>query len=152
MQSTLRPLDVECIPERLEEGVLYICERYRTAVHKCCCGCGGEVVTPLTPADWSIHRVDGTVTLRPSIGNWSFACRSHYHIRRNKVMWANAMSPREIRLVRKRDQADKDAYADAQNHWKGAMGSDGADTSRPRGAGQTGLSLLWQILLRLWKG
>ena len=43
----IRPESVEFIPEHIEEGVLYISELYRTAVHKCCCGCGQEVVTPL---------------------------------------------------------------------------------------------------------
>jgi len=27
---------------------------YATAVHKCACGCGKEVVTPLSPTDWKL--------------------------------------------------------------------------------------------------
>ena len=42
---------VEGIPERLEEGVLYVSILYATAMHLCACGCGREVVTPLTPTD-----------------------------------------------------------------------------------------------------
>ena len=84
-QHMVRPEFVAVIPERLEDGVLYICERYRTVAHKCCCGCGQEVITPLGPADWSLRREGKSVTLHPSIGNWSFPCRSHYFIRRNKV-------------------------------------------------------------------
>lgn len=105
-QSTVKPLYVDNIPEQLSEGMLYICGRYHTAAHKCCCGCGEEVITPLTPADWSIRKDGNAVTLHPSIGNWSFACQSHYVIRRNRVVWALAMSPLEINRVRARDRAD----------------------------------------------
>jgi hypothetical protein len=37
---------VEYIPEQLEERTIYISIRFATAVHRCCCGCGREVVTP----------------------------------------------------------------------------------------------------------
>lgn len=115
---SLTPQYVNYIPERLSEGVLYICEPYRTAAHKCCCGCGEEVVTPLTPADWSIRKEGNAVTLYPSIGNWSFACQSHYWIRRNQVIWAKPMSQREINHVRARDRADKEAYIATVNRRK----------------------------------
>jgi hypothetical protein len=38
---------VNSISAVLVPGVIYISERYATAVHLCCCGCGYEVVTPL---------------------------------------------------------------------------------------------------------
>jgi len=109
---------VDFIPERLDEGVVYISRRYGTAVHKCCCGCGEEVVTPLNPADWSL-RVDGNViTLSPSIGNWSYACQSHYLIRRSKVVWAGKMSQQRIEKGRARERATKQAYFEAINRNK----------------------------------
>lgn len=117
-QQTLRPEFVVVIPERLEDGVLYICEQYRTVAHNCCCGCGQEVITPLSPADWSLQRVGGSVTLHPSIGNWSFPCRSHYFIRRNQVVWAKSMSNSEVDRVRRRDQRDKAAYIKEVNRVK----------------------------------
>ena len=40
---------VEFIPDELKERTLYISHTYSTAVHKCCCGCGHEVVTSLSP-------------------------------------------------------------------------------------------------------
>lgn len=117
-QTNLSHQFVEYIPEQLEEGVLYISQRYGTAAHRCCCGCGEEVVTPLTPTDWAL-RVDGNVvTLHPSIGNWSFACRSHYWIRRNKVIWAGQMSPRQIEHGRTIDRAAKQAYFETVNRKK----------------------------------
>ena len=106
-QTILIPKYVDYIPEQLKEGMLYICEQYKTVAHKCCCGCGEEVITPLSPAEWSIRMESYTVTLHPSIGNWSFKCQSHYWIRENKVVWAKAMSQQEIKKVKARDATDK---------------------------------------------
>ncbi len=116
--STIIPAFVDAIPDRLEEGILYICERYRTAAHKCCCGCGEEVITPLTPVDWSVRKEGNAVSLMPSIGNWSFGCKSHYWIRRNQVVWAENLSQRQIDQVRARDKSDKAAYLAAINRQK----------------------------------
>lgn len=109
-QRALRHVLVEFIPEQLEDGWIYISQRYSTATHRCCCGCGCEVVTPIGPADWSLEIVNGTVTLRPSIGNWSLPCRSHYLIRQGKVVWAREMSRDEIEYGRHRDRLLRDAH------------------------------------------
>lgn len=116
--ASIKPVFVDIIPDRLEEGILYICERYNTAIHKCCCGCGEEVVTPLTPADWSVRKSGETVSLMPSIGNWSFVCKSHYYIHQNQVIWAAEFSKKQIERVRKRDKADKKAYIKTVNSQK----------------------------------
>lgn len=105
--STLRAKYVQHLPESLEEGVLYISEEFSIAGHRCCCGCGEEVITPLNPAQWRVRSESGGISLYPSIGNWKFACRSHYWIRRNKVVEALTMSEREIELVKQRDHRDK---------------------------------------------
>lgn len=94
---------VEFIPARLEEGQLYISQKYRTATHLCCCGCGMEVVTPLNPAKWQLSDHGASVSLYPSIGNWSFPCRSHYWISHGRIRWAGAMSDRQIRRVQAND-------------------------------------------------
>ncbi|MCZ7538193.1 MAG: DUF6527 family protein [Acidimicrobiia bacterium] len=87
---------VDWIPPDLEPGVLYITIEYATAVHSCACGCRARVVTPLTLKDWEL-RFDGeTVSLSPSIGNWSFACQSHYWIRQNRIEWAPRWSAAQI--------------------------------------------------------
>lgn len=114
-QTVITPHYVDNIPEKLDEGVLYICERYHLAAHKCCCGCGQEVITPLTPADWLIRKDNDLITLFPSIGNWSFTCQSHYWIKRNKVVWSFAMSKKEIERVRTKDNRDKQAYITSVN-------------------------------------
>ncbi len=114
----IRPKYVEFIPERLEEGVLYISELYHTAVHKCCCGCGHEVVTPLSPAEWSVKCNNGRVSLWPSIGNWSYPCRSHYVIRDNCVLKAKTMTERQIQRVKANDRIDMTAQIRRTNHAK----------------------------------
>ena len=65
---------VEFIPDEIEERTLYVSMKFGTVVHKCCCGCGQEVVTPLGPTDWSLTFDGRTISLDPSIGNWGFAC------------------------------------------------------------------------------
>jgi len=118
----IKPIFVDIIPDNIEEGILYICERYTTVIHKCCCGCGEEVVTPLSTADWSVRQTGDTVSLMPSIGNWSFACKSHYYIQQNQVRWATEFSQRQIDQVRARDKADKKAFIQANNKQKSIAG------------------------------
>lgn len=87
---TLRPEFVFFIPEELAEGVLYVSEEFEVAIHRCACGCGEKVVTPLCvpQGGWTLTRAGDTVTLSPSIGNYQIPCRSHYWIERNTVRWA----------------------------------------------------------------
>ena len=101
---------VEFIPDKLENGIVYVSMPYATVVHKCCCGCGTEVVAPLSPTDWKLIFDGETVSLDPSIGNWSFACKSHYWIRRNKVKWAPRWSQDEIDAVRSHERLAKETY------------------------------------------
>jgi hypothetical protein len=109
--QAIRPQYVEQLPEQLEEGVLYICEEFDLTAHKCCCGCGEDVYNKLSPVKWQLIRMpDGSVSLTPSIGNWNYACRSHYWIERNHVIDAGTMSERAIKAVRERDRRDRDRY------------------------------------------
>lgn len=111
--KTLNHKFVEFIPEEIQENTIYISIEYSTAVHKCCCGCGNEVVTPLSPTDWKLTYDGESITLSPSIGNWNFDCRSHYFIRNNKIHWAGNWSDEEIERGRKVDRLSKKAYFDA---------------------------------------
>lgn len=93
---TLTHRFVNQIPEILEDNVIYVSIPFETVIHKCCCGCGKEVVTPLSPTGWSLIFDGETITLDPSIGNWNFECKSHYFIKKNKVVWARKFSEFEI--------------------------------------------------------
>jgi len=108
---------VEFAPEELEAGILYISIPYTTAVHKCCCGCGFEVVTPLSPSGWTLVFDGKTVSLDPSIGNWGFRCQSHYWITRNQVCWAEKWSVRRIGAAQRSrsSESTKDDIKDFTN-------------------------------------
>ncbi|WP_407657660.1 DUF6527 family protein [Lacibacter sediminis] len=58
---------------------------FGTAIHRCVCGCGSRVVTPISPTGWQLTYDGESITLDPSIGNWSFECKSHYWIRKSVV-------------------------------------------------------------------
>jgi Family of unknown function (DUF6527) len=78
---------VKSFPRPLEEGILYVSMEYSSAAHKCSCGCGNDVITRLSPADWRLSYDGRSVSLHPSIGNWDFPCQSHYWIRNDDVVW-----------------------------------------------------------------
>jgi hypothetical protein len=101
---------VESAPERLEDGVIYVSIRYRSVIHKCACGCGSEVVTPLGPTDWGLIFDGISISLDPSVGNWSLPCRSHYWIKRNKALWAGDWSDEQVARGRAMDRARKEDY------------------------------------------
>jgi len=129
---------VEFIPDVIEEGVLYISIEYCTAVHKCICGRGNEVVTPLSPTDWAL-RFDGkTVSLSPSIGNWSFECQSHYWIRNNHIEFAGSWTEKDIRSGRDNDLKRKKEFY---------TGVDSASDQRP--AWEEPKYSFWKRLSRL---
>jgi hypothetical protein len=133
---------VEYIPNRLEDRTIYISVAYSTAVHKCCCGCGKEVVTPLSPTDWSLTFNGVSISLNPSIGNWNFPCQSHYWIIRNKVKWASQWSQEEINVGRAHDSITKERYF---------SNSTTLDANEPlahfRESGSNPIEILWQRLV-----
>ena len=112
---TIRHKFVEFIPDILEDEVLYISMEYRTAVHRCICGCGNKVITPITPTDWELTFNGKTVTLYPSIGNWSFECKSHYWITKGRIRFARKWSDWEIEDGRKSDSENKENYFKDKN-------------------------------------
>ena len=129
--TSITPIFVEQIPESLEDGNLYISRRYSTALHKCYCGCGAEVVTPLTQTDWSLEFDGKSVSLAPSIGNWSLPCRSHYIIRKNRVQWVGAMTQQQIEKNRTVDRAIKNAYYNKHEDLTSRSGSVADQAGKP---------------------
>lgn len=148
MTPRLQPEFVEFIPEVLEDGKLYISETYATAAHNCCCGCGLRVVTPLSATGWKL-RVDGQyVSLHPSIGNWSFPCRSHYWIRRNVVHWSYPMRQKDVDAMRRRDATTKERYfTNADQRRESILVDDAADPSSTQADWS-----FWRMLKKWWTG
>ena len=89
---------------------MYVSIQYETAIHKCCCGCGNEVVTPFSPTDWKLIFDGVSVSLYPSIGNWNFPCKSHYWITNNNIIWAKKWTKKQINKGRDIDQHNKQNY------------------------------------------
>ena len=87
-------------PDVLDDDVIYISIQFNVAIHKCACGCGEKVVTPIDPKCWTLIYDGDTVSFSPSIGNWSYRCRSHYFIKRNRVIWARQWSEEEVQNAR----------------------------------------------------
>ena len=105
--KTLQHKFVENIPDKIEEGILYVSFVYSTAIHKCVCGCGNEVVTPISPTDWKLTFDGESISLDPSIGNWRFECRSHYWITNNRIRFARRWSIDEIETGRNEEKKEK---------------------------------------------
>jgi hypothetical protein len=101
---------VEHAPQSLEPGVLYISMEFATAMHLCCCGCSREVVTPFSPTDWKLIFDGETVSLTPSVGNWNFPCRSHYIIRRSRVIEAESWTDEMVQAEQRRDKSAKSRH------------------------------------------
>lgn len=131
---------VEFIPDALDDGILYVSIAHGTAVHRCCCGCGREVVTPLSPTDWKLIFDGDTVSLYPSIGNWNFPCRSHYWITRNNIEWAEDWSDWRVASAEAKDRKLKQKF----------YGSLESDTStEPNGERNKSQGRFWK---NYWKG
>jgi hypothetical protein len=144
--ATLKHEFVRLIPEALEEGTLYISVEFATASHKCFCGCGHKVVTPLAPAGWELTFNGESVSLYPSIGNWSLTCRSHYWIEDGRVRWAPQWSDEEVRAGRARDGRDRERYYESRR--RTTIEEPDSRGSEPTGEKPQGC--LWQWLRRLF--
>lgn len=94
---------VGSVPEQVDPGILYISLEFKTMIHSCACGCGSEVVTPISPKDWKFTFDGASITVHPSIGNWSLPCRSHYIIRRGNIRWADDWSDEQVARGRAAD-------------------------------------------------
>lgn len=80
---------VEHMPLELEEGVLYMAPHFDCSMHKCMCGCGEVVCTPLGVGGWNWNKgeLSDQVSLSPSVGNFYFNCKSHYFLKNGQVKW-----------------------------------------------------------------
>jgi len=94
------------------------------------------------PTDWTLLFDGKTVSLEPSIGNWSFPCQSHYYIRKNRVKWAPKWSREQIERGRRQDSHAKQSYFEVGEIQPGA---DAAvpETTRPKRS-------WWQAIKSWW--
>lgn len=137
-RDSIRYEFVEYVPDTLEEGVLYVSVSFATASHKCACGCDSEVVTPLSRTDWRLTYDGESVSLYPSIGNWSLPCQSHYWIEQNRVRWAPQWSRSEIDAGRRADRRAKAEHFSP------------LPTAPDRKEPQPAKPSLWRRIKRLW--
>jgi hypothetical protein len=139
---------VEFIPEVVEEGTLYVSMEYEIVIHKCCCGCGGEVVTPLSPKDWHLIFDGRTITLYPSIGNWGFECQSHYWIKASSVQWSRLWSDEEMEAGRAAERLAKSEYFGSHSAMKNGGKLQDAGSMDATVTAERFLRRLWN---RLWR-
>lgn len=114
--SQIVPEFVTSFPAELEPGHLYVSAPFSSAAHLCACGCRREVVTPLSPGQW-VLTFDGTVSMRPSIGNWALPCESHYVIDRGSIRWERGFTRDEVQRNRESDHRILDAVHAAREGW-----------------------------------
>jgi hypothetical protein len=81
-------------PEKCDAGILYVIEdtgRPWAAAMACPCGCGQALhmnLIPDTKPVWNLkHESNGTPTLAPSVWRQE-GCRSHFFLRRGRIVWA----------------------------------------------------------------
>lgn len=113
---------VPMIPDTLMDNTLYVSLLYNTAVHKCACGCGEEVVTPISPKDWKLVYDGQSVSLLPSIGNWSYRCRSHYWIKSGQIVWAETWSDEQVQRARHIQRSNDNKHATAEPERRSSSG------------------------------
>lgn len=140
---------VKSFPEPLVPGILYVSMEYGSVAHSCCCGCGAEVVTPLTPTDWNITYDGEAISLHPSVGNWTLPCRSHYVIRRDKVIAAPPWSDAQVAAERQRDRRAKARYFGQAD--PSAVAQPGPETPAATPSASRPPASWWQRMLNWWK-
>ena len=82
--------------EEIEAGQIWISHKHRTVNFRCPCGCGELTVLTLHPSRWHVHFDGKTVSLSGPTGGSVWAnsgCGSHYCIRKNEVIWLEAIDP-----------------------------------------------------------
>lgn len=109
------------MPKELEQGVLYVSEEFGTAAHLCACGCGAKIRTPLGPTEWTFYDTPAGPTLRPSVGNWQQACKSHYIINKGQIIWADEWSDDQIAAGRAAEELRRKNYYDNLYKNKGIL-------------------------------
>ena len=112
---------VEYMPKRLEPGVLYVSEKFGAVAHLCACGCGEKIRTPLGPTEWTFMEKISGPSLRPSVGNWQKACKSHYIVDGGEIIWCDAWTAEQIMAGRRTEEVRRKTYYDAMYAKRGLL-------------------------------
>lgn len=136
-------LEVESFPRPLAAGVLYVSARFSAAAHTCACGCGREVITPLSPVQWQLECGPRGASLRPSIGNWNFPCRSHYWITDGRVKWDGDMSDYAIKAGRAVNARLRERYFEEEGRRESPIMEELPAVSREPKRGLLGRLIHW---------
>ncbi len=97
-KTPMQLVEVEFIPERLEEGKFYYSEKYATASHLCACGCGQNFPVQIKNSEWSINNKE-PLTVRPSFHH-RIQCMAHYIISDGFANIVNYPKPKEEWFIR----------------------------------------------------
>jgi hypothetical protein len=101
---------VESFPDDLEPSMLYVSMDFASVAHKCACGCGLPIYTPLTPLGWRLIYDGESISLYPSLAHDGAPCRSHYWIQRNTIRWGNALSKEQAQHIHQSTMASLDRF------------------------------------------
>lgn len=76
--KSIELIEVEFIPDHIDDGKFYYSKKYKTSSHLCPCGCGQHFSVPIKDGEWSIQN-NNPLTVNPSFFH-RIGCRSHYVI------------------------------------------------------------------------
>lgn len=110
--------EVKYLPDEIIDGILYFSEEFSIAAHKCACGCGSVVYTPIKEGEWSVRKCASGPSLYPSIGNWNLPCRSHYWITNGSIEWSAKWSEERIEAGRRAEEARRLAIYGERSGWR----------------------------------
>jgi hypothetical protein len=105
------------MPDKFDEGVLYVSKEFGIAGHLCACGCENKVFTPIDVTEWDIKINNGKVSMWPSIGNGQLPCKSHYLILNDNIIWLNNINYQQyLRNLNSAHEARKKYYKEMDNN------------------------------------
>lgn len=94
------------------------------------CGCGKEVNTPLLPTGWKLLYDGESISLKPSVGNWSFDCKSHYWITNSEIEWSLTWTDDKIKRIREEENDERYKHYESKKPIPTIIGTSKKDTSK----------------------
>lgn len=104
------------IPKQMREGVVYHTREFELAGLLCACGCGYRI-TLLVPDSHQVWDEEGYATIRPSVGVFDAACKSHYVISAGHVQWLPAFTGAQATRIMHAQIARHVAKDRKQSRW-----------------------------------